>query len=56
MASVSCPFNGLVNPWPEVFEMGDDMAQVIVSDVPAGHEEAAQQADDECLVEAIIVE
>jgi len=41
---------------PEVFEMGDDIATVIVDEVPAEHQDAAQQAADECPVEAIIVE
>ena len=41
---------------PEVFEMGDDIATVIVDEVPAEHEDAAQQAADEFPVEAIIVE
>ena len=41
---------------PEVFEMGDDMATVIVDEVPAEFQDAAQQAADECPVEAIIVE
>jgi ferredoxin len=36
--------------------MGDDMAQVIVSEVPEEHEDAVQQAADECPVEAIVVE
>ena len=36
--------------------MGDDMATVIVDEVPAEHEDAADQAADECPVEAIIVE
>jgi ferredoxin len=41
---------------PEVFEMGDDTAQVIVDEVPAEYEDAVQQAADECPVEAIVVE
>lgn len=41
---------------PEVFEMGDDVAQVIVDEVPSEHEDAVQQAADECPVEAIIIE
>ena len=41
---------------PEVFEMGSDKAQVKVEEVPAEHEDAVQQAADECPVEAIIVE
>jgi ferredoxin len=45
-----------VDTCPEVFEMGDEMAQVIVDEVPAEHEDDVQQAADECLVEAIIVE
>jgi len=36
--------------------MGDEIAEVIVDEVPAEHEDAAQQAADECPVEAIIVE
>jgi ferredoxin len=41
---------------PEVFEMGDNIAQVIVDGVPDEYEEAVQQAVDECPVEAIVVE
>jgi ferredoxin len=41
---------------PEVFEMGDDMATVIVDPVPKQYEEAARQAADECPVQAIIIE
>lgn len=41
---------------PEVFEMGDDIAEVIADVVPPEFEEATQQAVDECPVEAIIVE
>ena len=41
---------------PEVFEMGPDMAQVKVEDVPAAFEDAVQQAADECPVEAIVIE
>jgi ferredoxin len=40
---------------PEVFEMGDEMATVIVDEVPAPFQETAQQAADECPVGAIIV-
>jgi len=36
--------------------MGDDMATVIVDEVPTQFGEASQQAADECPVEAIIVE
>ena len=53
----TCTACGLcVDTCPEVFEMGDDMAQVIVDEVPAEHEDAVQQAADECPVEAIVVE
>jgi ferredoxin len=41
---------------PDVFEMGDEMATVTVDAVPPELEAAAQQAADECPVEAIIVE
>lgn len=53
----TCTACGLcVDNCPEVFDMGDEMAQVIVDDVPEEHEDAVQQAADECPVEAIIVE
>jgi ferredoxin len=53
----TCTACGLcVDTCPEVFEMGDDMAQVIVDEVPAEYEDAVQQAADECPVEAIVVE
>jgi ferredoxin len=53
----TCTACGLcVDTCPEVFEMGDDIAQVLMDDVPTEHEEAVQQAADECPVEAIIAE
>jgi len=53
----TCTSCGLcVDACPEVFEMGSDMAEVIIDEVPKGLEEAVQQAVDECPVEAIIVE
>ena len=45
-----------VDTCPDVFEMGEDIAQVTVAEVPAEHEDAAQQAADECPSESIIVE
>ena len=41
---------------PEVFELGDEIAEVIVDSVPIEFEEAAQQAAEECPVEAIIIQ
>lgn len=41
---------------PDVFEMGDEMATVIVSEVPDELCELARQAADECPVEAITIE
>ena len=53
----SCTACGLcVDTCPEVFQMGDDIAEVLSPEVPPEFEEAAQQAADECPVEAIIVE
>ncbi len=53
----SCTACGLcVDTCPDVFEMGADMAEVIANDVPAEHEDAVQQAADECPSESIIVE
>jgi ferredoxin len=45
-----------VDTCSDVFEMGSDMAEVTVDEVPPEFEEAVQQAADECPVEAIIVE
>jgi len=53
----NCTACGLcVDTCPEVFEMGDTMAEVIVSTVPCELEETVQQTAEECPVEAIIVE
>lgn len=53
----TCTACGLcVDTCPDVFEMGEDIAQVIAEEVPEEHEETAQQAADECPAEAIIVE
>ena len=53
----TCTACGLcVDTCPEVFDMGDEMAQVIVDEVPAEYEDTVQQAADECPVEAIIVD
>lgn len=41
---------------PAVFQMNDDgVAEVIVDPIPAGEEDAAQQAADDCPVEAISI-
>jgi ferredoxin len=53
----TCTSCGLcVDTCPEVFEMGSDMAEVILDEVPEDLEEAVRQAAEECPVEAIIVE
>ncbi len=53
----TCTACGLcVDTCPEVFEMGSDMAEVKVDEVPPENESAAQQAADECPVNAIIIE
>jgi ferredoxin len=41
---------------PEVFEMGEDMAQVKVAQVPPEYKDATQEAADECPTSAIVVE
>lgn len=41
---------------PDVFSMGDDVAEAITSDVPAALEDAVRDAADSCPAEAIIVE
>ncbi len=45
-----------IDTCPDIFEMGSDMAQVIVAEVPPEFEKAVQQAADECPSESIIVE
>ncbi len=41
---------------PNVFKMGDDVAEVIIADVPADQEDAVQEATDDCPAESIIIE
>ncbi len=41
---------------PEVFEMGDEIAVVLVTEVPPEHKDNVEQAVDDCPVEAIIIE
>ena len=53
----TCTACGLcIDTCSDVFEMGSDMAEVTVDEVPPEFKEAVQQAADECPVEAIIVE
>ena len=41
---------------PEVFEMGDEIAQVKVEEVPTGAEDACREAAEGCPVSAIKIE
>ncbi len=53
----TCTSCGLcIDTCPEVFEMGADMAEVIVDEVAVELEDLVHQAADECPVSAIIVE
>ena len=45
-----------VDTCPEVFEMDDDVAKVIVDVVPEDAEEAAQESAESCPAEAITIE
>ena len=45
-----------VDDVPEVFEMGEDVAEVIKPEVPAEFEEAVREAAEDCVAEAITVE
>jgi len=45
-----------VSTCPEVFEMADDVAKVIVDVIPADSEDSAREAADDCPAEAIKVE
>ncbi|MBC8469995.1 MAG: ferredoxin [Planctomycetes bacterium] len=53
----TCTACGLcVDTCPDVFDMGEEMAIVIIDEVPEEFEDAVQQAADECPVEAIIAD
>ena len=41
---------------PEVFEMGDEYAQVKIDPIPEGHAESVREAADACPTSAIEVE
>ncbi len=45
-----------VDACPEVFDMGDEFAEVIVDEVPEEHKEACREAAAECPSEAIVIE
>jgi len=52
-----CTACGLcVDDVPDVFKMGDDVAEVIAEEVPSDQESAVKDAADSCPSEAIIVE
>lgn len=52
----TCTSCGLcVETCPEVFEMGADMAEVIVDEIPEQLEAEVHIAVDECPVEAIVI-
>ena len=53
----TCTACGLcVDTCPEVFDLGEEIAEVIVDTIQPEWEDAVQQAADDCPVEAIIVE
>ena len=41
---------------PEVFEMADEFAEVLVDQVPEEAEDSCRQAAEDCPTEAIIIE
>ena len=45
-----------VDTCPEVFEMGEDVAQVKVDPIPADQEDCVREAAENCPVEAIQIE
>jgi len=45
-----------VETCPQVFEMGEEFAEVLVAEVPPEHEEAVREAAEECPSEAIIID
>ena len=53
----TCTGCGLcVDSCPEVFELVDDLAQVIIDPVPVEAEEACREAAEGCPVEAISIQ
>lgn len=40
---------------PEVFEMGDELAQVKLNEIPQEYEQAVAEAAEECPVSAILI-
>ncbi|MBN2738463.1 MAG: ferredoxin [Spirochaetales bacterium] len=53
----ACTGCGLcVDSVPDVFVMGDDIAEVIKAEVPEDLKEEVQEAAENCPVEAIIIE
>ena len=53
----SCTACGLcAETCPDVFQMGAEFAEVIADPVPPESEDSAQEAADDCPVEAIIIE
>lgn len=40
---------------PEVFELGDEIAEVKVNPVPAEHQEKCREAAEECPSESIVI-
>ena len=45
-----------VDDVPEVFEMGEDVAEVKTPEVPAEFEDAVREAAENCVADAITVE
>ena len=53
----SCTACGLcAETCPEVFTIGDDIAELLVDEVPDELTAEVQQAADECPVEAIVID
>lgn len=45
-----------VDTCPDVFDMSDDIAKVIVEEVPEGSQDACREAAESCPVDAIAVQ
>ena len=41
---------------PEVFQMGDEFAEVMLNPIPEQFQDAAEQAAEECPTSAIVIE
>ncbi len=40
---------------PQLFSLGDEFAEVVVSEIPSEHQQCCREASDNCPTEAIVI-